>query len=181
MAGGILVPWPGIGLPSPALEGRFLTTGPGKSLEIPDFKAWEVGTVVNSLSLPFQCVDPRRLTRRGAAEPSVPGTSTSVTRSAPSRRAPLLDSAPGSESSARATSRRRDSTATSRAGGRFHPWPCLAGGLWCCLRPWVIANMPLISNLVDINFILGPLLSTTEIPQSGTTGLRATYIYSIDS
>ena len=182
MAGGILVPWPGIGLPSPALEGRFLTTGPpGKSLKIPDFKAWEVGTVVNTLSLPFQYVDPRRLTRRGAAEPSAPGTSTSVTRSAPSRRAPLPDSAPGSESSARATSRRRDSTTTSQARGRFHPWPCLAGGSWCCLRPLIMANMPLIRNLEDINFILGQLLSTTEIPQSGTTGLRATCIYSIDS
>ena len=44
-----------------------------------------------------------------------------------------------------------------------------------------MANMPLIRNLEDINFILGQLLSTTEIPQSGTTGLRATCIYSIDS
>ena len=144
MAGGILVPRPGIRLPSPALEGRFLTTRPpGKSLEIDDFKrkkAWEVGTVVNMPSLPFQCADPRRLTRRGAAEPSAPGTSTSVTRSAPSRRALLPDSAPGSKSSARAMSRRRDSTTASQARGRFHPWPCLAGESWWCLRPLVITN-----------------------------------------
>ena len=32
---GVLVPWPGINAESPALEGRFLTTGPpGKSLAI---------------------------------------------------------------------------------------------------------------------------------------------------
>ena len=91
--------------------------------------AWPgLRVLVNTLSIPFQCVGPRRLTRRGGAEPSAPGTSTGATPSAPSRRARSLASAPGSESSARATSRRRDSATTSWARGRLHPWPCLAGG-----------------------------------------------------
>lgn len=88
----------------------------------PGLRVW-----VNTLSIPFQCVGPRRLMRREGAEPSAPGTSTGATPSAPSRRARSLASAPGSESSARATSRRRDSTTTSWARGHLHPWPCLAG------------------------------------------------------
>lgn len=77
---------------------------------------------------PFQCAGPRRLTRRGAAEPSAPATSTGATRSAPSRRARSPASAPGSESLARAMSRRPDSTTTCQARGRCHPSPCLSGG-----------------------------------------------------
>ena len=39
---GILLPWPGIKLASPALEGTFLTTGPpGKSLWCPSISFWE--------------------------------------------------------------------------------------------------------------------------------------------
>lgn len=83
---------------------------------------------VNTLSTPFQCAGPRPRMRRGAAELSVPGTSTDATPSAPSRRAPSPASAPCSESLARVMSRRPDSTTTSQAPGLHHPLPYLSGG-----------------------------------------------------
>lgn len=66
--------------------------------------------------------------KREAAEPNAPGMSISAIRSALSRRALSLASAPCSESLARAMSRRPDSTTTSRDQVRCHPSQCLSGG-----------------------------------------------------
>ena len=46
-ARGILVPWPGIELKSPALQGRFLTTGPSGKSPIERLCPWEISN--NSL------------------------------------------------------------------------------------------------------------------------------------
>lgn len=66
--------------------------------------------------------------RKEAAEPNAPGMNTGAIRSAPSRRALSLASAPCSESLARVTSRRPDFTTTSRAPVHHHSSRCLSGG-----------------------------------------------------
>lgn len=104
-------------------ESRVSGPSPGLLGVWPGLWVW-----VNTLSTPFQCAGPRLQTRRGAAELSAPGTSTGATPSAPSRRARSPASAPCSESLARATSRRPDSTTTSQAPGLRHPLPYLSGG-----------------------------------------------------
>lgn len=79
-------------------------------------------------SLPSQCVGPRQLMRKEAAEPSGPEMSTGAFRSVPSRRALSLASASCSESLARAMNRRPDSTITSQAQVHHYPSQCLSGG-----------------------------------------------------
>lgn len=116
------------GLPFPALAPGFHAVAWGIPWVLAaQCVAW-AAALEQLLSLPFQCVGPRPLTRREGAEPSAPGTSTGAFRSVPSRRAPSLASASCSKSLARAMSRRPGSTTTFRARGRCCPSRCLSGG-----------------------------------------------------